>query len=373
MYYFDYTATTQPDPEVLDIYNLINQKYWGNASSFYKMGSVAGTLFDKAKSEIVELLKLTNHDIVFTSGATEANNLAIFGVTNNYQKKHVITSKIEHPSVLSCFEHLEKQEFSVTYLDVDENGQILLDQLKKAINNDTVLVSIMWVNNIIGSIQPIKDIISIVKAYPRLKLHVDMVQGLGKVVPDFDFNDIDLFTISAHKLNGLKGQGFLAYHNSCNLNSIIKGSGQQKGLKPGTIDVAGACACAKAFKKSFLQTSEHYQKVLALNDYLRAKIKTISNIIINSPNISYSPYIFNISVLNKNSETVLHFLEDYDIYVAAGSACNSKNRKPERCVLAVTNDEKRALSSIRISLAIQTTKEEIDYLVDKLTIIASKE
>lgn len=373
MYYFDYTATTKPDSEVLDIYNLINQKYWGNASSFYKIGSVAETLFGKAKKEVLDLLNLSSHEIVFTSGATEANNIAIFGVANNFQKKHIITSKIEHPSVLSCFEYLEKQGFSVTYLDVDQNGHILLDQLISVINNDTVLVSIMWVNNILGSIQPIKEIISIVKSNPRIKFHVDMAQGIGKIVPDFDFNDIDLLTVSAHKLNGLKGQGLIAYNNNINLMSIIKGSSQQNGLKPGTIDVAGACACAKAIKNSFLKTEEHFSKVMELNDYLRVKIKQTPNIIINSSDCNYSPYIFNISISNKNSETVLHFLEDFDIYVAAGSACNSKSRKPEKCVLAVTNDEQRALSSIRISLAAQTTKDEIDYLVDKLTIIANKE
>jgi cysteine desulfurase len=373
MYYFDFTATTPPNNEVLEVYNLINQKYWGNASSLYKTGSLASTLFEKAKKELKDLFKLSNHNIIFTSGATEANNIAIFGVANNYQKKHVITSKVEHPSVMACFEHLEKQGFDVTYLDVDENGIISLDQLEKAINNDTVLVSIMWVNNILGSIQPIKEITKIVKNQNRAKLHVDMVQGMAKIVPDFDFNDIDLFTVSAHKLNGLKGQGFLAYNDSINLMSVLKGSGQQNGLKPGTIDVAGACACTKAVKISYLKMQEHYEKVCELNTYLRQKINQITNVTINSGEKNYSPYILNISILGKNSETVLHFLEQFDIYVAAGSACNSKIRKPERCVLAVTNDENRALSSIRISLAAQTTIEEIDYLIDKIKLIASKE
>jgi cysteine desulfurase len=375
MYYFDYTATTPVDEEVLETYNLVSRKYWGNASSHYELGSVANSLLEKAKQEVLSLFNLKNHDVIYTSGATEANNIAIYGIANNYlgQKKHLITTAIEHPSVFSCYEDLQKKGSEVTYLDVDQNGLISLDQLEKAITGDTVLVSIMWVNNILGSIQPIKGIIEVLKKYPRIRLHVDMVQGMGKIIPDFDFNDIDLFTFSAHKLNGLKGQGAVIYNKNIQLNPIIRGAGQQGGIKPGTLDVAGASACTKALKKSYLETKNHFEKVSMLYQYLRESIAGIPNIVINSGNFNNSPYILSISFINKNSETVLHFLEQYDIYVSAGSACSSKSRKPERCVLAVSHEEGRALSAVRISLSYRTTKEEIDFLIDKLRIMALKE
>ncbi len=373
MIYLDSTATTPVSDEVLKAYEEVATKCWYNASSIYKVGLQANQLFEKAEKVCLDALGVTNKKIVFTSGATEANNLAIYGVCNNYlnQNKKIITTSIEHPSVLSCFNDLEKKGFKVVYLDVLENGQINLETLKKEIDNDTILVSIMWVNNIIGAIQPIDKVIEIVRKYPRVKLHVDAVQGLAKLKPHFSFNDVDMFTMSAHKINGLKGTGALFYQSNINLNAPLKGSMQQDGLKPGTINVAGSVACAKAIQIATKNMDEHFTYVKELNDYFRDLVKENPDIIINSPSFSYSPYIINISILNINSETMLHIFEKHEIYLSAGSACNSKQKTPERTVLAVTNNKERALSSIRISFSYLNTKEEIDTLVKVLEEITS--
>lgn len=368
MIYFDYTATTKPRSEVLDVYNKVNNEYWFNPSSFYKTGVVNHNLFDECGTNILKYLKLNQKRVIFTSGATEANNLAIYGICNNYlgQNKHIVTSKIEHPSVMSCFHDLENKGFKVTYLNVNEDGLIDLEELKACLNNDTILVSIMWVNNIVGTIEPIEEVIDILKNYPRIKLHVDAVQGLGKIKPNFDFNKVDMFTFSSHKINGLKSSGALIINDKINLNPVTKGADQQKGTRPGTIDLSLALATTKAVRLITEELDEHYIYVKELHNYFLDKIKTIPNVLINGGRVSYSPYILNISIMDSESETFIRYLEKYDIYVAAGSACNSKSKKPEKTVLAMYKDEKRALTSIRISLSYISTKKEIDEFIEYL-------
>lgn len=368
MIYFDFTATTKPNEEVLALYQKINTDYWSNPSSIYKAGVVSNNLFQKCEKDIIEVLNLQNKKVFFTSGATEANNLGIYGICNNYlgQNKNIITTKIEHPSVLSCFEDLEKKGFKVTYLSVDEDGIINLEELKQSINSDTVLVSVMWVNNIVGAIEPIEEVIKIVKQYPRCKLHVDSVQGIGKIKPAFDFNNIDMFTLSAHKINGLKSSGALIINNKINLQAVLKGATQQGGVRPGTIDVSLAATTTKALKLILAKREEHYAYVKELHEYFKEQLKHLPSVIINGSNKNYSPYILNISILNTESETFIHYLEKYEIYVAAGSACNSKTKKPEKTVLAMYHDERRAVTSLRISLSYVTTKAEIDEFIKYL-------
>jgi cysteine desulfurase len=365
MIYFDYTATTKPRKEVVDLYQKVNSDYWYNPSSIYKTGVVSDSLFKDCESNVIKTLKLQNKKVIFTSGATEANNLAIYGICNNYlyQNKNIITTKIEHPSVLSCYQDLEKKGFIVNYLSVDEDGLINVEELKELINNDTILVSIMWVNNIVGSIQPIEEVIKITKQYPRVKLHVDSVQGIGKIEPKFSFNDVDLFTLSSHKINGLKSSGALIMNDRIVLSSIIKGATQQEGIRPGTIDVSLAAATTKALMLIQSELDSHYDYVLELHNYFKQQLTGLPNVLINGANKNYSPYILNISILNTESETFIHYLERFEIYVAAGSACNSKTKKPEKTIYAMTNDERRAVTSLRISLSYVSTKDEIDEFV----------
>lgn len=367
MIYFDSTATTKPNQEIIKTYNLINNEYWYNSSSAYTLGLKSNNLLLKSQRVVKETLNLKDHNVIFTSGATEANNLAIYGICNNYlnQNKKIITSKIEHPSVYNVYQKLESLGFIVVYLDVDQNGIVDLEQLKKELTKDTILVSIMWVNNIIGTIEPIEKIIKILADYPRCKLHVDAVQGMGKIKPNFDFNQIDLFTFSSHKLEGLKGSGALIYKNKINLTTHIDGATQQLGIKPGTVDLASCVCTAKTLQLAFQKQNESYNYVLELNKYLKERIQEL-NINVNSPNTNGSPFIYNISIKEHNSETIMHYLEQLEIYVSIGSACGSKTKKPEKTIYAITKDELLSTTSIRISLSIHNTKEDIDTLVNAL-------
>ncbi|MCK9471565.1 MAG: cysteine desulfurase family protein [Bacilli bacterium] len=365
MIYFDYTATTPINPEVLNTYIKTQTNFYANTNSLHKLGQMSNFMFEKATNEFKEVVGLENHNIVYTSNATEANNLGIFGYVEKYKSGKVITSKIEHPSVFEVFKVLESKGYDVVYLDVDKEGIINLDQLEKELDKDVLLVSIMWVNNIVGSIQPIKKVIDLVKKNPKIKLHVDIVQGICKFIPDFSFNDIDLLTLSGHKIYAPKGIGVLAIKNNLDIEARIFGANNQFKIKPGTLDLALVVALCKAVKIFYPQIEEHLNYVKQLSKYLRERLEKIKKIEINSP-INASPYIMNISVLEIQGETLLHYLEEAEIYISTGSACASKFKKPEKTIYAMTNSYEHATTAARISLSHLTTFKEIDKLVEVL-------
>lgn len=374
MIYFDNASTTKPDPVIIDLYTKINNEYWYNESSTHQLGITSKTLLDRATVSICHTLNLKNKKIVFTGSATEANNLAIYGICKPYvnQHKHIITSKVEHPSVLECFQDLEKQGFSVTYLDVDENGIVDLEMLKNSLTKDTILVSIMWVNNIIGSVQPIKKIKEILKDYPRVKFHSDLVQGITKLVPDFDLNDLDLMTFTAHKLHGLKGTAVLILNDKINLEKITKGGHQQNNMRGGTVDVAGAVCLAKTLERENSGVSDRLNTVNKLYNYLIDELSKLPYIIINNSKKEYSPYVLNFSLKNLKGETFMHYMEQYQIYLGYGSACNAKTKALENTLMAVYNDTVRASNAVRISLSAENTIDEVKYFIQKLKEIGSK-
>lgn len=365
MIYFDNAATTKPDKSVIDIYNKASEKYWYNPSSINSLGIMGSSIVNKMEDEILDALNLKSKKIIFTSGATEANNLAIYGICGNKGgvKGHIITTSIEHPSVFNCYTDLELLGYKVTCLEVDKYGQINLDELKNAICPETILISIIWVNNIIGSIMPIKEIINIVKDHKRIKLHVDAVQGFGKIVPDFDFNDIDLMTISLHKIHGLKGIGLLVYNDRINLKKITKGGHQQKNIRPGTVDVPGIVACRKAITNALSSLKENFDLVTKIYQYTLEELSKMNFLQLNTnPDLDYSnkysPYIINISLVSMKGETFMHLLENKGIYVGTGSACNAKSKMLERTVLSITKDPVRTINSLRISFNNENTFEE---------------
>ncbi len=365
MIYFDNAATTKPYPEVIDVYNKVSSSYWYNSSTMSKAGIIASSLVEKASSTISNILKLNNKTIYYTSSATEANNLAIMGVCNNYKGKRIITSVNEHSSVFNVFKSLEKQGFEVIYLPC-KNGTIDALDLKKNLTKDTILVSTMWVNNIIGSINPINEIIDVVKKESHAKLHIDAVQGIGKIPMDFDINKVDLLSIAGHKIHGLKGIGMLIANKEIVLNPIIYGGHQQNNIRPGTVDVAGVVALSKAFTITFDNLDKNYEKVCKLYDYLMNKLSTISNLIIHKKDAIHSPYVVACSFENIKGETVMHYLEQHDIIVGVGSACNEKTKTFERSIMELTNSETLAINMFRISLTDTNTFEEIDILTEKL-------
>lgn len=368
MIYLDNASTTKPKPEYLELYQKTHTNYWHHANSPYNLGQKAEAVLDLAQNTIKKALNLPlTHQVLFTNGGTEANNFAIFGVCNAYlnQKATVITTKIEHPSVLEPFVDLEKKGFNVIYLDVDEDGIINLNQLSQVLTKDTILVSIQWVNNIVGVIQPITKVIELLKPYPKAKLHVDAIQGIGKVKIDFNLADVDFLTISSHKLHGLKSSGALIYYQKHALQLPIKATvvGNQY---PGTIDIGKAIVLAKAVQDAMAQIDHHLEKVKQMHQFLADELTKISSVTINGGRNAYSPYIINFSVKGMNSETVMHFLESHNIYVATGSACSSKLKKPQATVYAMTNDEARALSSIRVGLSSDNTLDELSTFIDTL-------
>ena len=249
---------------------------------------------------------------------------------------------------------------------------MVLDDLKASLTKDTILVSIMWVNNIIGSINPMKDIIEIVKKNSHAKLHSDMVQGFAKIKPDFAFNDIDLITITMHKLEGLKGIGLLISNKNLKLEPIIYGGHQQLALRPGTLDTGLIVSAAKTIRLALEKQDASYYYVQDLANYLKNKLNKLPFIIINAPSPLQSPYIVSISFTNIKGETAMHYLEKADIYVGIGSACNEKIQTLERTILAISLDKERANNMIRISLSTHNTKEDIDLLVNKLQELGSK-
>ena len=360
--YFDYTATTPIDNEVLDLYVNIQKKYYANTTSLHLLGQKANNVYEQMKEEIRNILNI-KHELIFTSNATEANNLAILGVLEGKVGK-IITTKIEHPSVFNVFEDLESKGYEVCYLDVDSNGIISVEQLKEEMNSNVLLVSVMWVNNIIGSIQPIKEIIEIVKKYPKAKLHIDAVQGITKIKENFRFEDVDLFTMSAHKFYGPKGIGLLAYKKNIDLKKRLFGSSSQNGIKPGTFDLGLIVCLTKALKKYYNKIDEHFIYVQNINNEIRNGIKN-NKIIINS-SLECSPYILNLSVPGVNGETLVHKLEQNEIYVSTGSSCSSKLAKPEKTIFAISNDSARAKSVLRISLSFLTNHNEVKILINAL-------
>ncbi len=372
MIYFDYTATTKPNDELLKLHQKINNEYWYNTESLYALGAKGNNLLQKSANVILNTLKVTNKKVLFTSGATEANNTAIYGVCHQHfnNPKHIITTVFEHASVLNVYKDLEKRGFKVTYLNYDQNGNLDLNTLAGSITNETILVSIMWVNNITGNIFPIKDVIQILKKYPRCKLHVDAVQGYSKLIPDFSFNDIDLLTLSGHKLNGLKGTGVLIYNERIHLN-FLQGGHQQEGIRPGTVDLAGSVVMAKTISLAENNIYEKYLDVRKKYEYLTNNLSDEPYLILNI-NQNQSPYILSITFKKIKGETVLHFLEANNIIVGTGSACNSKSKEQENTLIYTLQDHTLAVNTIRISLSNETTFEELDQLINKIKEIGNK-
>lgn len=364
MIYFDNSATTKPYPEVIDSFIKVSTDYFGNPSSLHGLGVQSEKLLSVARRQISELLKVKSSEIYFTSGGTEANNLAIKGVAHAYANrgKHIITTSIEHPSVGDACQSLVEQGFEVTYLPVDAHGQISLTDLELALREDTILVSIMHVNNEVGSIQPIAEIGSLLKHYPQTFFHVDHVQGAGKVNLPIRDGHIDLCTISGHKFHGLKGTGLLYIRDGVRLDSLFHGGNQETKVRSGTENVAGIVALSKALRISMDNQLLYHDKMQRIKKRLYDGLKEIDGVLVNSP-LEGAPHIVNFSVPGLKSEVLLHALEDEEIYVSTTSACSSKKRTSSKTVEAMFHDSARSESVIRISTTYSNELEEAEKVL----------
>lgn len=358
--YLDNAATTVPNKEVLALFNDIEVNHFGNSSSVHKLGIESSSLLEKARDSILSSFNLKGYKVYFVGSSTEANNLGIIGYCHKYMNrgKHIITTKIEHPSVLECFRALEQEGFEVAYLDVDSNGVVLLEDLKKAMKNSTILVSVMAINNEVGSINPISKVREIVSKFPKCALHVDTTQAIGKIY--FNYSDADMFVVSSHKIHGVKGSGALIAKSNLNFEPVVYGGGQESGFRSGTVSVAQACALAKAVKLA--HPSKNIQE---LQGFLIKELNKIKGIELNSTLVG-SPYIVNFSLLEKKAAVVVEGLSNKGIYVSSVSACHSKRESESYVIRAMGKDEKHAHNTIRVSMDNETTKEELEIFLNEL-------
>ena len=365
MIYLDNSATTQPYPDVLDSFMKVSTGFWGNPSSLHGFGGKAEQLLAKAREQVASLLHVNPAEIIFTSGGSESNNLAIKGAALQYQGrgKHIITSSIEHPSVLNPAEQLKDLGYEITYLPVDEYGRVCVKQLKEAIREDTILVSIMHINNEVGSIQPIEEIGELLKQYPKILFHVDGVQGFSKADLSLADSHIDLYSLSGHKIHGLKGTGLLYKREGIKLSPLIAGGNQESGFRSGTESVAGAVSLAKAMRLVTEQSKSRLESMKELKAYAMDRLETIDGVVMNTPSEGSAPHIINFSIPGLKSEAFVHTLEDDEIYVSTTSACSSKKKSMSHTLLQMGKSEKIAGSSIRISLHFGLEKTDIDKAV----------
>ena len=364
--YLDNAATTKVDPEVLNSYNQITLKYFANPSSIHSLGQESSRLLDKSREQILNVLKLTHHDVIFTSGATEANNLAIKGYcfANRSRGKHIITSSTEHPSVLNTVLEMQDFGFEVTVLPVNKQGQIEVKTLKAAIREDTILVSLMMVNNEVGAINPIKEVGEYLKKFPKIAFHVDMVQAIGKL--PIDFNNIDMFSIAGHKIHGLLGSGLLIKEKKIILKAINQGGGQENNLRSGTNTLALSASLAKALRLAIEGEAYNFKKVKVLSERLLDYLKDNKDkYLINSYNED-NPYIVNFSLLHHKASVVVEALSNRGIMVSSLSACHAKNEDYSKVVYAMYQDLNLAHNTIRISFDKDNTIEEVEALIKNL-------
>ena len=361
MIYLDYSATTPVNRDVLDSFNKACLNFPGNANSLHKMGRESFHLMEAATKSIANLLKVDVKEIIYTSGATEANNLAILGTVLKYKNRgnHILTTKLEHSSVLDTVDYLEKNGFVVEYLNILENGKVDLEDLKNKIREDTILVSINHVNSEIGIRQDVEIIADFLKNYSKIIFHVDGTQAVGKIKVNLD--NIDLYTFSAHKIYGLKGVGCLIKKKNIELVPIIHGGKSQSIYRSGTPAVPLYVSLAKALKLILDDFDKKYEHVKNLNKYLRDNLETMNLVHINS-NTSCIPHIINISVEKIKPETLMHALAESDIYISTKTACSFDNSM-SLSVYELTKDKELASHSVRISLSYLTTLEEINYFL----------
>lgn len=367
MVYFDNSATTKPRSQVVHEVTECMEKYYANPSSAHRLGMEAEKKLRTARERLARLIGAKPGEIVFTSGGSEANNMAILGVID--KGDHIITSRIEHPSVLKLFEKLEKEGFEVTYLDVDGSGTINLGQLGEAIKDNTRLVSVMYVNNEIGTIQPISRIVRLVREKNRkTKVHVDAVQALGKLPVDVKKLDVDLLSLSAHKIHGPKGVGALYIKNSFNLKPLLIGGGQEADLRSGTENLPGISGFGVAADLAGENMEAKLAHIKALKQYFIVRLQEVDGILINSPSDeAHIDAILNVSFEGVKGEVLLRALEDYEIYVSTGSACSAKKAAHRNYVLpAIGLKERHIESAIRFSFSYLNRMDEVDAAMDAI-------
>lgn len=371
--YLDNSATTRVYPEVVSLMNKVMLEDYGNPSSMHNKGVEAEKYVIEATKQIAKALKVLEKEILFTSGGTESDNLSLIGtaMANKRAGMHIITTKIEHPAILNTVAFLEKEGFEIEYLSVDKFGRISLEELERKLRPDTILVSIMHTNNEVGSVQPISEAGALIKKKnPNCLFHVDAVQGFGKAEIYPKKMNIDMLSISGHKIHGPKGIGILYINEKVKIKSISFGGGQQKGLRNGTLNVPGIAGIGLATKMITEDISKKREKLYGLKSFFLNEVSKIDRVSINGcENLEVektAPHIMNISVKGLRSEVMLHALEEKGIYVSAGSACASHSKKESSTLKSMGASAEEMDGALRISMSEFTTKEELEYTLASL-------
>ncbi|MGO2722284.1 MAG: cysteine desulfurase family protein [Lactobacillus sp.] len=367
MIYFDNSATTQIYPEVLATYDQVATKIWGNPSSLHRLGDRAHQLLEASRQQVAQLLNVTAPEIIFTSGGTESNNMAIKGTAIQKREfgKHIITSSVEHPSVANAFNELEQLGWRVTRLPVDRSGRVRVADLKQRLDSDTTLVSIMGVNNEVGAIQPIAEISDLLVNYPNVMFHVDNVQALGKNLWSQVFTPrVDLTSLSAHKFHAPRGVGILYKKTGKMLTPLAEGGGQERGLRSGTENLAAIAGMAKAIRMLLTDEAAKAEREAAIKAKIDHFLRALPGVtVFSNDDATFTPHILCFALSGIRGETLVHTLEAHDIYTSTTSACSSKTADEASTLSAMHVQAKLATSAIRLSFDESNTLAEADQFI----------
>lgn len=368
--YFDNSASTKVLDSVKDIVVKTMTEDYGNAAAKHRKGVEAERYIREARSVIAGTLKAAEKEILFTSGGSESNNMALIGtaLANQRAGKHIISTAVEHPSVYNPLTYLEELGFEITFLPVDRDGHISLKELEDSIRPDTILVSVMYVNNEVGAVEPIEEISKIIRTKnPNTLFHVDAIQAYGKFVIRPKKQGIDLLSVSGHKIHAPKGVGFLYIRTGVKIKPLIYGGGQQNGMRSGTENVPGVAGLGVAAKEAYTDHEEKIRRMTELKDYMTDRLGELEGTVVNSKKGAESaPQIVSVSFEGVRSEVLLHALEDKGIYVSSGSACSSHHPGISGTLKGIGLPQKLLDATIRISFGAFSTKEEVDYCIDVL-------
>lgn len=372
MIYFDNSATTKPYPEALATYTEVATRIWGNPSSLHNLGSQATRILEASRKQIAELIGKKADEIYFTSGGTEGDNWILKGVA--FEKapygKHIIVSDIEHPAIKESAAWLKTQGFEVDYAPVDARGFVKVDALASLLRPDTTLVSVMAVNNEIGSIQPIHEIATLLEDRPTISFHVDAVQALAKVATEVYLPErVDFATFSSHKFHGLRGVGFVYIKEGKKITSLLTGGGQEKEMRSTTENVAGIAATAKALRLAMENQEVFASKTQQMKEVIRKELANYPDVTVFSGEDHFAPHILTFGIKGVRGEVVVHAFEEFDIYISTTSACSSKAGKPAGTLIAMGVDKSIAQTAVRLSLDIENDMSQVEQFLTKFKLI----
>ena len=372
MIYFDNSATTKPYPEALATYTEVATRIWGNPSSLHNLGNQATRILEASRKQIAELIGKKADEIYFTSGGTEGDNWILKGVA--FEKapygKHIIVSDIEHPAIKESAAWLKTQEFEVDYAPVDARGFVKVDALASLLRPDTTLVSVMAVNNEIGSIQPIHEIAALLEDRPTISFHVDAVQALAKVATEVYLPErVDFATFSSHKFHGLRGVGFVYIKEGKKITPLLTGGGQEKEMRSTTENVAGIAATAKALRLAMENQEAFASKTQQMKEVIRKELANYPDVTVFSGEDHFAPHILTFGIKGVRGEVVVHAFEEFDIYISTTSACSSKAGKPAGTLIAMEVDKSVAQTAVRLSLDIENDMSQVEQFLTKFKLI----